>query len=138
LPETGEQRGVTVDLVGGSTVSTLPGEDAFVDLGRLRLDPGAALVPTLSAWPELVVAESGSLDVAVEGNPSSAAGRSKSEASTTTTIAAGDDALMPPGSLWFARSGEKPTSVLLLAVSASVRTGLGAGGCGGRCIQTTG
>jgi outer membrane protein assembly factor BamB len=137
LPETGEQQGVTVDLVGGDKVATLPGDGAFVDLGRLRLDPGAALVPTLSAWTDLVVVESGSLDLAVESNPSSAAGRNQSEASTTTTIAAGDDAVLPASTLRFARAGEEPTSLLLLAVSGNIHTGQG-GGCGGRCIQTGG
>jgi hypothetical protein len=136
LPVTYEQQGVTFDLVGGGKVETLPGDGAVVDLGRLRLDPGVAMVPTLSTWPDLFVLESGSLDLAVVSNPSGAE-RSQSEASTTTTIASGDDAVLPAGTLRFALAGNEPTSVLLLAVSGDIHTGQG-GGCGGRCIQTTG
>lgn len=136
LPVTGKHRGVIVDFVGGGRVEKLPGDVADVDLGRLRFDPGAALVPTLSPWPGLVVVTSGSLDLALENSPRGKVGKSEINASTTTTIAAGDDALLPTGSLWFARAGEDSTSLLLLAVSGDIRTGQG-GGCGGRCIQGT-
>ncbi len=136
LPETGEQRGVTVDLVGGGMVETLPGDGAFVDLGRAQLDPGTALVPTLSAWPDLFVVVSGSLDLAVENTATGKVGMSQSEVSTATTIATGHAAVLPAGRLRFARAGEESTSLLVLSVSGNIHTGQG-GGCGGRCIQTT-
>ena len=137
LPETGDRSGVSVDLVGGDVIERLPGDGAYFDLGVVRLDPHTAIVPTLSAWPDLVIVDSGSLDLAVEENPPVALGRSQSEWSATSTIAAGEDTMLPAGRLRFARAGEEPTSLIVLSVSGDIHMGQG-GGCGGRCIQATG
>jgi outer membrane protein assembly factor BamB len=137
-PKTDKQSGLQMKRLGGGMEALTPGDGAFVGLTRWTAEPGTALLPELSAWPEVVAVQEGTLNVAIaSGDPVSQRSPSGSGSGLAHRgIGPGESALVPAGGLRFAWvDGSVPVEMFVVEVDGDIEIGQGAG-CGGRCLSS--
>ena len=117
VPPGGE---IELELLGGAEIDLLPGDGAFVELQRLELEAGANLLPALSVWPDLLVVDEGTIEIATGAD--------------AVSYGPNDAAVMPIGTTRFVRAEDEPATVFVLEIDGDIQIGQGAG-CGSRCLS---